>query len=611
MDDLLPEYERQLALLRQSLGEFAERYPKAAARLAISGEHSEDLHVERLIQSAALLNARASARIDDDLPELPEAMLEILYPEYLRPFPSCSIAHFEGSGAVAKLTKPLTIERGVELKTRTGEYFFRTVYDVVFAPLRIAHARYAPATVAPANVRLHEHTTAIVSITFAAHIANAPIAAAIPKRARVFVDGTRRMVAATIDTLLLRTSNAFVEADGCGTWIALDAVPISACGFALEESSIERRDGNQSQFRLLLEYFAFPEKFDFLDFGLSAMMQAAGACHSVTLHLPIKDLSRDSATAQLLQTLGATNFKLFCTPVINMFDSPSEPIPIENIEFPIFPVVPGTLNCADASPYWVEAVRVIEESAKGVKAHKIEPYHSLSHHGAQSALGTFWLAQRDGRLGEFLPGHDMVLSIVDSSGQLGEATGTQIEMDLACTNGNLPSQLKIADVKGDLVHTDESLTGRVMMLRAPTESVAKPNAQRRLWDIVGMMSAGDLSLDQAGLPALKKLMTAHLSSRSSNGLRHIDSIMHLARESALEWVTMEPQPMLVRGIRVRLAVDDAQLGDCVISAYARALESIFKHFAPVNSFVQLILISGRNGAQLIEGRPLPGALELI
>lgn len=98
-DDLLPEYERELDILRQSLGEFAQRYPKVAARLAISGGHSEDPHVERLIQSAALLSARASARIEDDFPEFTKALLEIAYPEFLRPFPSCSIAQFSGSSA--------------------------------------------------------------------------------------------------------------------------------------------------------------------------------------------------------------------------------------------------------------------------------------------------------------------------------------------------------------------------------------------------------------------------------------------------------------------------------------------------------------------------------
>jgi type VI secretion system protein ImpG len=611
MDDLLPEYERELAVLRQSLGEFAERYPKAAARLAISGQSSQDPHVERLIQSAALLNARAAARLDDACPELPAAMLEILYPEYLRPFPSCSIARFQGTAAIAKLTQPLTIERGTQLKTRASEYLFRTVYDVVLAPLRIARARYAPATAAPENVRLCEDCTAIVSITFAALAGGTALDSKTPKRARVFVDGTRRMVAATIDTLLLRAPNAFVEADESGTWIALDAVPLSGCGYSYGESLIERRDASQSQFRVLLEYFAFPEKFDFLDFDLAALMRAAGRCNSVTLHLPIKDLSTDSATAQCLRHLDATNFKLSCTPVINLFDCASEPVPVEKMDFPIFPVVPGTLNAASAHVYGIEAVRLLEARPEGAIARNVEPYHSLFHHTAQGGPIAFWEAQRDGRLAELLPGHDMVLSLVDSSGQLTKATGKQIEIDLTCTNGNLPSRMRIGNRSGDLLHTNESMAGRVSMLRAPTQSAMRPNALRHLWDIVGMMSAHALSLSPAGLPAFKKLMAAHVCTHSSIAMRHIDSTMHLARESALEWMPMEPQPMLMRGVRVRLAVDDNQLGDCAIASFARVFETILRHFVPANGFVQLMVISGQSGAQLVEGRPLPGALRVV
>lgn len=89
-EDVLPFYERELALLRRSMREFSERYPKEAARLGISGEHCDDPHVERILQSAALSNARTAAHVEDDYPEVPNEMLERLHPEVLRPFPACS-----------------------------------------------------------------------------------------------------------------------------------------------------------------------------------------------------------------------------------------------------------------------------------------------------------------------------------------------------------------------------------------------------------------------------------------------------------------------------------------------------------------------------------------
>ena len=66
MEELLPYYERELSFLRRYSRDFAERYPKIAARLAISGEHCEDPHVERMIESWAVRGARRKNKLDDD-----------------------------------------------------------------------------------------------------------------------------------------------------------------------------------------------------------------------------------------------------------------------------------------------------------------------------------------------------------------------------------------------------------------------------------------------------------------------------------------------------------------------------------------------------------------
>ena len=611
MDDLLPEYERELALLRGSLRAFAQRYPKAAARLAISGEHSEDPHVERLIQSAALLNARTSARLNDKLPELPTALLETLYPEYLRPFPSCAIAQFSGTQAIEKLTHPAKIDRGTELKTRTGGYPFRTVYDVTFAPLRIADARYAPTTSAPPNLRLPEDTSGIVSITFAARAASGAITQGMPKTVRLFVDGDRRTVAAALDTLLLRAKRAFAQAGPTGQWIALDAVPLSISGFGDADAVIEQPASRRAQFSTLLEYFSFPQKFDFIDVNLAALLHGASPCNRVTLHLPISGLSYDSQPAVLLRGLSATNFKLFCTPVVNLYPSPAESISLENVDLPVYPIVPGGLNRGNVTVYRIHEVRLLRETSNGVVTSIVAPYHSLSHHAAGNDSPVYWRAERDGRLGEFLPGQDMLLSFIDASGHTVSAPGKQIDADLTCTNGNAPARLRIGDPEGDLSSGNEGLTGSIELLRAPSESVAPDRDGEALWDVAAMLSPNPVGLSQAGLPAFKRLLAAHVPSRSSSAMRHIDALTHLARESVLDWVVMEPQPMLVRGLRVRMAVDETALADCPICVFVCVLECMLKRYASVNSFIQLVLVSTRNGADLFRGKPLPGAVALI
>ena len=117
MEQLLPYYESELGYLRRNLREFAERYPRIAGRLLISGEVCEDPHTERMIESFALLNARIARRLDDDYPEFTEALFEVLYPHYLRPFPSCSIARMDVSGA-AKQGGASTIARAAPSSIR-------------------------------------------------------------------------------------------------------------------------------------------------------------------------------------------------------------------------------------------------------------------------------------------------------------------------------------------------------------------------------------------------------------------------------------------------------------------------------------------------------------
>src|SRR5690606_28315367 len=93
-DELLPYYEKELAFIRQMGAEFAKEHPKIAGRLGIGSETIEDPHVSRMIESFAYLNARMQHKLDDDLPELSDALLTVLFPHSQRPIPSVSMVQF-------------------------------------------------------------------------------------------------------------------------------------------------------------------------------------------------------------------------------------------------------------------------------------------------------------------------------------------------------------------------------------------------------------------------------------------------------------------------------------------------------------------------------------
>src|SRR5947199_7392718 len=110
-DELLDYYERELGYLRDMGVLFAEKYPKIASRLQLEPGKCDDPHVERLLEAFALLAARIHLKLDDDFPEITEALLSIVYPHFIRPIPSMTIVEFQLDVEKGKLTTGLKIDR--------------------------------------------------------------------------------------------------------------------------------------------------------------------------------------------------------------------------------------------------------------------------------------------------------------------------------------------------------------------------------------------------------------------------------------------------------------------------------------------------------------------
>ena len=87
-DETLLHYERELTYLREMGAQFADKYPKIAARLMLEeSKESEDPHVERLLEAFAFLAGRVHLKLDDDFPEITELDINPL------------IVHAQGKGA--------------------------------------------------------------------------------------------------------------------------------------------------------------------------------------------------------------------------------------------------------------------------------------------------------------------------------------------------------------------------------------------------------------------------------------------------------------------------------------------------------------------------------
>src|SRR6516225_5369565 len=117
-ESLYHYYERELLFIRQLGQEFARQYPAAANRLRLEPNRSLDPHVERLIESFALLAGRIHHKLDDEYPELTDAMLSVLYPHYLAPVPSMAVVQFVLDAARGQLPEGFLIPAGSRLHTQ-------------------------------------------------------------------------------------------------------------------------------------------------------------------------------------------------------------------------------------------------------------------------------------------------------------------------------------------------------------------------------------------------------------------------------------------------------------------------------------------------------------
>jgi len=137
---LLSYYQNELSYLRKYGKRFSRHFPKVARRLGMSDGLSEDPHVERIIESFALVTAQIQQRLDEDMPEVTEALLTVLAPQFLRPYPSVCIVQMQPDKRISGLTTGCEVEAGTMLYTRQSEEHvchFRTLYPVIMEPMAL------------------------------------------------------------------------------------------------------------------------------------------------------------------------------------------------------------------------------------------------------------------------------------------------------------------------------------------------------------------------------------------------------------------------------------------------------------------------------------------
>lgn len=603
-------YERALGVLHGYAREYAAEYPAQAMRLGMANGASDDPHIERLLQGTAFLTGRIEQAIDENDNKMTEAILSVNYRHYLLPFPSTAIVHVDPGLAVGSMTGVTKLPRGTMMRAAPEEGAacrFRTVQDVELSPLVVKEVTFHPIFAAPPALKRPIDVVSSISIGLEC-MAQDP--ATIDLNAlRALIAGEPSLCATVRDALFLHAKAAWVELPG-GRWHALDSVPLAAAGFAASDAVLPSPATSHPAFRLLTEYFVFPERFNFIDIPWPPLARhLKPESRRLTLHLGL-DIRHDAVAARRLATLSRDNLLLHCTPVVNLFPHSACPIELDHARTDYVLLPEG--GPADAYDiYSVDKVSVLAaaDEAEGRKQELTEfrPYYSLRH-GEQRGKGAYYLVRRDAIRAITHPGHEMRISLVDRAVAPLDMPNASASIDLTCTNRDLPARLRHGAPAGDLQLEQGSAGWTLRFQNRPTPQYRFSNDIQ--WRLVSQLALSHTALVQQGVEGLREALALYDLRQSALTQHQIRAIAALERRPARHWFRDEKGRVPVQGIEIRITLDEEAFTGIGLHLFAQVLDHFFGLCVHINSFTQLTIVSLSNGKELIRCKPRHGEIEL-
>ena len=611
-DELLLYYQRELDYLRKSAAQFAERHPKVASRLVLEPTKCEDPHVERLLEAFAFLAARVHVKLEDEFPEITEGMLSIVYPQLVRPIPSMSVVEFQLDPEKGKLTTGMKIDRNAQLYSRPVSGVpctFRTCYDTTLWPITVSAAELsAPSRLKPA-VKTSDSAWAIrLELRCAKDVSFVSLK---PDKLRFYLDGESGLVNILYEVLFSRL-NRIVVRDLTGSSrlapVTLPASALSAVGFGPNEGMVPYPSASFAGHRLLMEYFAFPEKFFFIDLGGLEAVSRAGFKDAIEVIFLLSDVEGSGRQQRLELELSKKTFRLGCTPIVNLFPLVAEPIQLNQrkAEYPLVPDV--------RRPYSVEVFSVDEVSGIDTASQKItnyESFYSLRHFARREDRSCFWLARRRPSTRPNDDGTDIALSLLDLTLTTADPESSVLSVKTTCTNRDLPSRLPFGNQDSDFELEGAAPMKRIIALRKPTAPVRPPMGKGILWRLVSHLSLNYLSLVSEGKDALQEILRLYDVGRTAYSQNVIQSILNIRSRPHFARLVSEQGVSFARGTRIEMEIDEDQFSGGGAFLFAAVLDRFFGLAASLNSFTQLSVTTPQRKEGLYEWEPKSGRRLLI
>ena len=582
LDPLISYYQKELSFLRNASKDFAKQHPKVARRLDIGHGESSDPHVERLLESFAYLAAGLQREVDDNFPRITSALLGNLYPHLVEPVPSMSIAQFALDAKQGKSTSSYVIEKNHPLYSRTAEgdsCQFRTNYPVEIWPIDLMDAQIVTVEALPFKPQQIKTVRALQLTLKTQGVPFDKLGG--PQNLRFYISGDKTLQNAVYEILFTKDPAVCVLPNSYGLEDfrranTLSAGPIASVGFSFGESVLPKAAAAHSGYRLLQEYFNFPNKFLFFDIQ---NLPFAACEQSMDIYIEIPD---EIKTNTLMLT--RNNFLLGCTPIINLFSKTSEPITLDYRTHE-YRLVADYRHESTTEIHSVSTVKYIEDGA--LLPEVMNPYFSFSHYDERLQSHLYWASRRIDSTTPGMPGSEIMLSFVDHDFTPQTMPYKTVYAELLCTNRQLAESMPA----GSALVSEFPVPLKVVCIEKPTKQTYPPQDGDTQWRLISQLSLNHLPLtgENDGFKALKEMLYFYASLTDEPNFPELKGFCGMKTHPIVRRVGLDAWRGFSQGTAVELSFKSEAFSGGGALLFADVLNEFLAIYSAVNSFIEVSL----------------------
>ncbi|MDN7427521.1 type VI secretion system ImpG/VasA family protein [Burkholderia sp. AU16741] len=581
-DRYLRYFDAEMRYLREAGREFARSQPQGARRVGMTMPGARHDSVEQTYEGFAFLASRLRMKLDDAAPEITDPLLDHLWPHTGRTIPSLTILECVPRSGEARVLD--TLPPGLQVRsTPVGPdgtiCVYRTTRAIHLLPLNVREA----------GARMREDGRTVIRLAFDLLHREQRLLDDL-SRIRLYLHGDRPTASA-----LYAVFTRQVESIGVRMPRLLDgqlqprpAMTIEAAGFGAQArlwpTDLDVRDVDLDREQTMLEYFAFPEKFHFVDLcGFDAASVPPGET-CLEFEIVIRDRIPGDAT------FGADNIRLFCTPVINLLELDAQAIR-PNAHDRDYPVRAPTAAGEHIEPY--DVLSVVATDPRTARQYPYQSIKAFRHRGGmmrhESPHRYYHASIRQGVTGQ----REMVVTL---GGHPWEEPGSlpdgHVTVRVLANNGRLPRMALRESMVATPVSTFNGVE-RVRNLTAPTMPLYPPRGGDYDWRVISHFNgAGTTELNMMDANVLRGALSLYDWTRADDNRRRIDAIRHVWLDEETERVGARVD----RIVNVNVGIEPSGFaGPGDVALFGDVLSRFVGRYACFHFVVRLVLYEGVGG----------------